>query len=276
MLAVGGSEERDLVLPSADVEKERPLRFASVDGVMIDAVINAPYRKSRGGVVLAHGITVDRDEGGMFVRLAERLAGVGFGVLRFSYRGHGESGGTQEGMTIAGEMLDLQAAVAVARTEFAGPLSLVAASFGAVSSCLSLPYLEGRLARLVLWNPVLDLVRTFVEPELPWGVENFGPDAQAALHDRGYLLVDDEFRLGRVLFEELTRYRPAEAFAASGVPALVVHGDRDSYVSYEIAARAAKERPGTVFHTIKGSDHGFDSREREDEAIEVTVDWLGA
>ncbi|MCD0452228.1 hypothetical protein LO762_23985 [Actinocorallia sp. API 0066] len=35
-------------------------------------------------------------------------------------------------MTIAGEMLDLQAAVAVARTEFAGPLSLVAASFGAV------------------------------------------------------------------------------------------------------------------------------------------------
>jgi hypothetical protein len=27
-----------------------------------------------------------------------------------------------------------------------------------------------------------------------------------------------------------------------------------------------------VFHTVVGSDHGFD--DHEDEAIEVTVDWL--
>ncbi|ROO82674.1 hypothetical protein EDD29_0156 [Actinocorallia herbida] len=47
---------------------------------------------------------------------------------------------------------------------------------------------------------MLDLVRTFVEPELPRGVEKFGPEAQAALNDRGHLLVDDEFKLGRVLW----------------------------------------------------------------------------
>lgn len=28
------------------------------------------------------------------------------------------------------------------------------------------------------------------------------------------------------------------------------------------------------FHTVVGSDHGVDSREREDEAIAVTVSWL--
>jgi alpha-beta hydrolase superfamily lysophospholipase len=33
------------------------------------------------------------DEGGMFVRLADRLAETGFSVLRFSFRGHGKSGG---------------------------------------------------------------------------------------------------------------------------------------------------------------------------------------
>ena len=93
------------------------------------------------------------------------------------------------------------------------------------------------------------------------------------LGEQGYLLVDGEFELGRVLFQEFRHYRPLECFEASRVPALVVHGDCDTYVSYDIA-RAAADRPGAVFRTVVGSDHGFDGREREDEAIEATVGWL--
>jgi alpha-beta hydrolase superfamily lysophospholipase len=227
-----------------------------------------------GAVVLVHGITADRDEGGMFARLAERLAGAGFGVLRFSFRGHGASGGTQAGVTIAGEMLDLQAAVEWTRQQFTGPLLVVAASFGAVPVCLSRSWLDRQLAGLVLWNPVLNLAHTFLEPVLPWGVTNFGPAQRATLGERGYLLVDETFRLGWVLFEELGQYHPADGFAASQVPALVIHGDADSYVSYEIARTAALARSRCDFHTVDGSDHGFDSREREDEAIAMTVSWL--
>jgi pimeloyl-ACP methyl ester carboxylesterase len=126
----------------------------------------------------------------------------------------------------------------------------------------------------VLWCPVLDVCRTFIEPELPWAVENFGPDARQRLHGDGYLLVDGEFELGRVLFEELRHYRPSEALAASKTPALIVHGDQDSYVSYDVARKAAASRAGTDFHTVSGPDPGFDSPERESEAIDVTVDWL--
>jgi pimeloyl-ACP methyl ester carboxylesterase len=56
--------------------------------------------------------------------------------------------------------------------------------------------------------------------------------------------------------------------------ALLVHGDQDKAVSYEISQRVAASRPNSTLHTVHGSDHGFDSREREDEAIAVTVDWL--
>lgn len=247
----------------------------SVDGTRLDAAVRdrAPGAPPVGTVVQVHGITVDMDEGGMYVRLAERLSAQGFTVLRFSYRGHGRSGGSQQGVTIAGEMLDLQAAVDQA-AGFPGPLSIVAASFGAVSTALSLRYLDPRLHGLVLWCPVLDLRHTFTEPELPWGLENFGPAAQERLHREGYLLVDGEFALGRVIFEEMRHYRPSEAFLASKIPALVIHGNRDSYVSYDIAREAATVRARTDFHTVEGSGHGFDSREREDEAINVTVDWL--
>lgn len=110
----------------------------------------------------------------MFRRLAESLADDGFRVLRFSFRGHGRSGGTQRGATIA---------------------------------------------------------------------------------------------------EEMRHYHPLERFVRSRVPALVVHGGRDSAVSYDVA-RAAAQACGCDFHTIAGSDHGFDNRERENEAIAVTVSWL--
>jgi alpha-beta hydrolase superfamily lysophospholipase len=227
-------------------------------------------------VVLAHGITADMDEGGMFGRLADALAAAGLTALRFSFRGHGRSGGTQQGVTVAGEMLDLQAVIAETGNADAGRLFVVAASFGAVATLLSLPYLEDRLSGLVLWNPVLDLSRTFVKPELPWGMANFSSDAQRQLHTDGYLTIDGQFRLGRVIFSEFSRYNPVSCFQASKVPALIVHGDRDSYVSFEIAQEAARARADCSFHAIAGSDHGFDGREHEDEAITVTVSWLTA
>lgn len=251
--------------------------LVSIDGVPLEAVVHSPRGQSdRGLVIQAHGITADLNEGGMFVRLAERLADTGFTVLRFSFRGHGNSGGTQRGVTIAGEMLDLQAAVEFMTARHHGPLSLVASSFGAVSTALSLPWLEDRLSRLVLWNPVLDLTRTFVDPELPWGKANFGPKQLRLLHTQGFLVVDEEFQLGRVLFEEFRHYQPVDYFLASAVPGFVVHGDRDGAVSYDIARSSAAVRGNCEVYTVSGSDHGFDTREREDEAIAVTVEWLTA
>lgn len=247
----------------------------SADGVVLDAALHVPAgHRLRGAVVQTHGINADMDEGGMFRRLAEGLTDEGFGVLRFSFRGHGHSGGGQQGATIAGEILDLQAAVDAARAGFAAPLSVVAASFGSVPTCLSLPYLEPALRSLVLWNPVLDLHRTFVEPILPWAVENFGPAQQALLASQGYFSIEGTFEVGRVMFEEMRHYRPIDNFVSSRVPALMIHSDRDSAVPYDIARAAADTRGGCDFHAVHGSDHGFDAREHEDEAITATISWL--
>ncbi|MFJ9554162.1 alpha/beta hydrolase [Nocardiopsis sp. NPDC101807] len=247
------------------------------DGVRLDASLH-PHGggTAKGTIIQAHGITVDKDEGGMFVRLAEALTEAGFTVIRFSYRGHGKSSGSPRGVTIAGETLDLQAAIDHARKELPPPLSLVAASFGAVSASLLISSFQKGIDSLVLWNPVLDLTRTFLEPELPWGHANFNQNQQRALDEHGCLLIDGGFPIGRVIWREFGLYDPLSAFTESSPPALVVHGDQDSYVSYEIAREAALSRPRTDFHTIRGSDHGFDSAEREDEAIRVSVAWLSA
>ena len=253
----------------------RQLELTSVDGVRLEAVRHSVVGGvHRGAVLLVHGFGADMAVGGMFVPLAERLADASFTVLRFSFRGHGGSGGTPRGVTIAGELLDLQAAVEHLLGSSGGPLAIVASSFGAVSTTLSLPWLGERLDRFALWAPVLDLRRTFLDPELPWGEENFGPDQRKLLETQGFLTLDGGFEAGRVLFDEFRHYDPLKCFTASSPPALVVHGDEDASVSYDIARRAAGGRPNTRFHTARGADHGFGAPHRRAEVVAITAQWL--
>jgi len=253
-----------------------PIWLRAADGVTLDAALHEPAEAGSGTVIQAHGIGADLDEGGMYRRLADTLAGAGFTVVRFSFRGHGRSGGRSRGATLAGEVLDLEAAIELAARSYPAPLSIVASSFAAVSTSLLLPYFGAQIGALVLWNPVLDLDDTFARPRLPWGVGNFGPDEVRHLHEHGHLLLDGSFEVGRALYEEMCVYGdlPRRRFVASTMPALVVHGDRDAAVSYDIARAVAAERADCDFHTVQGSDHGFDTREREDEAIQVTARWL--
>jgi len=175
-------------------------------------------------------------------------------------------------MTLAGEMLDLEAVVEYATTALPQPLSVVASSFGAVSTLMSLPWLDNRLHRLVLLRPVLDLRRTFIEPETLWGRHHYSPAQQELLTRQGFILVNGTFELGRVLFEELRHHDPTARFLASTVPTLVVIGDKESVVSYEIARDVAAQRPSCHLHTFTGADLDFGNQ--EDEVVDAVLSWL--
>lgn len=257
-----------------------PVTIETPDGLALAGAHHPAEGGDRGTVLLVHGITRDMDEGGMFVRLAARLTGAGFDVVRFTFRGHGDSDGTARGVTVAGERLDVESAFEHARERFEGPYFVVAKSFGAVSTCLSLDRLGDDLSGLALWSPVLDVEGTFLDPHLPWGQRNFTGESLRELEATGSLAIDGEFEVGHVLWDELHRYDPADPFVASDLPALVVHGDADGIVPYEDARRVAAEK-GAAFHTIDGGDHGFvrpdegpvsptDDREHD----RVTVEWL--
>lgn len=250
----------------------------AADGIELDATWQPVSGDLRGAVLLVHGINANKDEGGMYRRLAEYLASQGLASLRFSFRGHGDSEGQQRGATVSGEMLDLWAAMD-SLTERVGPghpIFVVSSSFGTVATGLLLPFLKSRydIQGLVLWNPVLDVAGTFVCPRTPWARENFTKDAYDMLDREGYMLLDGEFEVGRVLADEMGRLDPRPSIASSGLPLLIIHGDADRYVDYHVSATFAAHAKAALV-TIAGSDHGFDEPSDEATAVRETASWIG-
>ena len=105
--------------------------FRTLDGLHLAGTFVVPDSESGQAVVMVHGGGVTREEGGFFTRLAAGLGDAGVASLRFDLRGHGESEGRQEELTLAAILNDIQVALAHAEEATgAARISLLGASFG--------------------------------------------------------------------------------------------------------------------------------------------------
>jgi uncharacterized protein len=228
--------------------------------------------ESSNAVLLVHGITTARDEEGIYARTAEALEQAGLASLRFDFRSHGQSDGTPEQLSISGEVGDLLAAYGWLR-ERAPRVHVLAASFGAVSTCHAVGCGKVEVASMVLWNPVLDLRRTFLVPETAWARDNF-VDGGRSYARPGVFIIDDHFEAPESLLEEMLQYDIMADLSRVEVPVLTIHGDADTYVPYDVSKRFGVPNKTSRFMTIAGAEHGFGRPAEEHEVIDATVAWI--
>jgi uncharacterized protein len=240
---------------------ESTFMIPSIDGITLDARL-CRVDGGVGSVLLAHGFAVDLHEMGAFDALSAALVADGLNVFRFTFRGHPGSGGTQEGVTISGERLDVQAAYRWMSEHLSGPYVVVAASFGAVSTTLQLASFQPPPVGFVLWNPALVLPKVL------------GEDTLETARRRGYAELREDLRLGVVLLEERALFPRNLALDYLGaMPTAICHGTEDSLVPIAWA-RTAAEVPNVELIEIVGSEHGFHEPEYEREVVAKTVDWI--
>ncbi|MCD6362298.1 MAG: alpha/beta fold hydrolase [Armatimonadetes bacterium] len=246
-------------------------RQFQVEGQTITAGLHVPDTTPAPGVVMCHGFTGTRIEAHfLFVKAARELCAAGMNVLRFDFRGSGESDGAFEEMTVEGEIADALAAVEVLRNEPTVDPDRVAvlglSLGGLVAACTAAR--SPNVSALVLWAAVADLMEVFSQRG-DWD------QVQAALKRDGFV-EHGAHRIGAGFWEDCRRIDPLAELADYRGPALVVHGSEDQSVVVDHAQRYLDALPtdDKTVHIIEGADHTFSSVAWEREAIGVTTEWL--
>jgi pimeloyl-ACP methyl ester carboxylesterase len=236
-----------------------PTNFRTFDGLQLRGTLVSPDAPARSAVVLVHGGGVTRDEGGFFTRIAAGLADSGVASLRFDLRGHGESDGRQEDLTLVSILNDIDVAIEHVRAETHVELvHLLAASFaGGITAYFAVEHPE-QVASLVLVNPLLNYKKRFVDDKSYWHDGWIDEEAGRELAEQGFLLHNPSFKLGRALLNEVFYLRPHEAIASLAVPALFIHGTRDTFIPVESSRAAVQLVQGEVeLLEIEGAQHGI-------------------
>lgn len=237
--------------------------------------------------VLVHGGGVTREEGGFFARLASGLADAGIASLRFDVRGHGESEGRQEDLTIAGVLADIRAAIALARSRVGvDRVALLGTSFsGGICGYYASRH-PAELVSLVMLNPLLNYRKRLIDDKPYWQDGCISEEAGRELLNHGYLAHSPTFKLGRSLLNEVFYLQPHTALGDIQAPTLIVHGTTDTFIPVESSRWAAQQL--TVEHRlilVEGAQHGFalhddpgyvnpQSQQWQAEVIRAVAEWI--
>lgn len=156
----------------------------------------------------------------VYVNMAREFARHGMPVLRFDYRGYGDSDGLFEQSTLAGQVADIQAAIDVLRDR--APqlrhVGLLGLRYGATLALLAAADNQA-VDHLILWDPVVateqylqDQLRSNLTTQMVLhGKVVTNRDALVAGIRAGEFVNIDGYDLGNPFYDEFCAARPLEA-----------------------------------------------------------------
>ncbi len=242
---------------------ETQVSFAS-EGEQVFGVLHLPDAACPAGIIMCHGFTGHKAEAHrLFVDAARDFARHAIAVLRFDFRGSGDSAGEFRDMTVSREIEDARAALGyiASRTEVDSTrLGVLGLSLGGcVGACLA--GTDERVRALVLWAAVAHPER--IRDRFETAVGNSG------------VLDMEGWELGRPFLNELPEIQPLRDVAHYEGPSLVVHGTADESVPASDASdyRIALGERCRV-HMVNGADHVFSSLSYKSEVVATSREFL--
>jgi len=226
------------------------------------------------GIAMFHGFTGNKIEAyRLFIHVARALRDSGFVVLRFDFRGSGDSDGEFDDMTVLGEVSDAEKALTfltkqrMVDKERVGVLGL--SMGGRVATILASR--DSRVKFVILYSAALSpLRRKFLSDIDRESLEKLNSGEAIRLKNGWYLK--------KTFFDSLDEPVPLDIMGRIRVPVLLVHSDTDQVVpiddskkGYETAKNLNDENE---FYVVKGGDHVFSERKHTREVIEKTLKWL--
>ena len=202
----------------------------------------------------------------MHALLARELCAAGFAVLRFDYRGQGESDGSFREFTIESGLSDVRHArdflMDSAGVEPEG-LGVYGYSLGGALAAELARDRDGPRAAVLL------APAAFLEPVF---TAFFAPTHRQQMDREGWA---DwlGWPVGRPFLTGLGRIDPVETLRGTSCRTLVIHGTADTEVPPENGR--AYEAAGALLRELSGADHQFSSVRQQEMVFEHTLAWFG-
>jgi dipeptidyl aminopeptidase/acylaminoacyl peptidase len=201
-------------------------------------------------VIASHGLLSSKNSE-KYIALGERLSQEGFAMLRFDFRGIGESEGRLEDDTVSRRIADLGSAVNFIRSRpgLGNRIGLVGSSLGGYIS-LIIASMNKEIRSVVTWATPFHL-----------------DDLKSNKGEKGYDLPGEAF------FEDLPKHQLLPLLSKVS-NCMVIHGEKDELVPVDQAWEifhglgAPKE-----IHIIEGADHRLTDLNHRQRAMNLTVEW---
>ena len=184
-------------------------------------------------LIMAHGITVNKSESGLFDEFEGIFNDHNWNTIRFDFRGHGDSHLKNIDCTIIGMIEDLYCIVKYSQEKYKN-IYILATSFGASITLLFLKmFKKAPIKGLMLICPVIDYKTTFTETKLPWGKSFFPQNGiESAISSSPILIGSRKFQASSKMVSELYYLDPSNV-EIKNIPISLHHGINDDMVSYD-------------------------------------------
>lgn len=248
--------------------QEIPFTFRSARQ-QIFGILHLPVSKRKVPlVVLVHGWSGNLLGvwNAFFVKAARSFAKNGFAVLRFDFRGSGNSEGEFEDQTISSMLLDLKNVLDQITEHKAidgNKVVLIGHSQGGYISILHAPN-DKRVKAMILWMGRTADLKDF------WSKTTFED-----LERRGYAIWEEYKVLNKKYVADSAKYNSELALKKIRVPIGMIYGELDTIVPPSEGLRVQKLAKGKKEMTILNDlDHDFSGEKIQTKIINTTLGWL--
>ncbi len=221
------------------------------EGYKISGMLHLPEVWSRACVIASHGLLSSKDSE-KYIALGGRLSREGFSMLRFDFRGIGESEGRIEEDTVSRRIVDLGSAVDFVKSQpgLGNRIGLVGSSLGGFVSLIK-SAMDKEIRAIVVWAT-------------PFHLDDLGSKKQ----NEDYPLPAEAF------FKDLPRHRLLPLLPKVS-NCMVIHGEKDELVpvdqAWEIFHSLSEPKEINI---IEGADHRLTEPKHRQRAMELTTEWF--
>ncbi len=223
--------------------RERKVRFGEYG---LAGVFHSSREEASTCVITCHGLQSSKDSQ-KYVGIARRFCREGIAVLRFDFRGCGQSAGRFEETSLTGRMEDLRDALDFVQEQGCKNIGVVGSSLGGTVGVLTAAK-DNRVKTLVTWATPCHLDKLFREKI----IEGLGN-----------------------LRQDVSKYDVVKTVKDILCPVLIIHGSLDEQVPLSHAEDMYKNanEPKSV-QVVEGADHRFTNPSYRRRAVELTLSWF--